>query len=356
MTEMTSHERFKRMFEHREADRVPITDHPWDGTIRRWRREGMGEGTAWEDYFGTDKVAGIGADNSPRYPVKVLEETDEYTVETTAFGIKMRNWRHSGGVPEFLDYTITDPDSWAEAKKRMRPDRDRIDWDFLSENYPKWREEGAWVTALLWFGYDITHSWAIGMRRMLEAMALRPEWVTDMFEHFLEVEIELFEMILDEGYEFDEVFWYDDMGYKGTTFFSLDMYRNLLRPYHRRAADWAHSKGAKVRLHSCGCVRPFIPDLIDVGVDMLNPIEVKAGMEPTELKAEFGDRLGFHGGLNAVYFEKPEKLWDEMRRVVPVMKEGGGYLASSDHSVPDNVSHDEFAEFVRLAKELGSYE
>jgi uroporphyrinogen decarboxylase len=100
----------------------------------------------------------------------------------------------------------------------------------------------------------------------------------------------------------------------------------------------------------------LVPEFIDAGVDMLNPLEVKAGMDPLALKAEYGDVLGFHGGLNAVLYETPELMWDEMRRVIPAMKAGGGYVIASDHSVPDNVTLEEFREFVRLAKELGRYE
>jgi uroporphyrinogen decarboxylase len=111
----------------------------------------------------------------------------------------------------------------------------------------------------------------------------------------------------------------------------------------------------KVRLHSCGDVNPLVTAFIDWGVDMLNPLEVKAGMDPLALKAAYGDRLAFHGGLNAVLYERPEEMWDEMRRVIPAMREGGGFVIASDHSVPDSVSLAEFAEFVRLAKELGSY-
>ena len=78
-------------------------------------------------------------------------------------------------------------------------------------------------------------------------------------------------------------------------------------------------------------------------------------MDPIELKQKYGDRLGFHGGLNVVLYDHPDQMWAEMRRVIPVMKQGGGYFISSDHSVPDTVSLKDFGEFVRLAKELGAY-
>lgn len=355
MAAMTTFERMTRMFEHREADRVPVTDGPWASTVERWRREGMPEGVGVREYFDLDNFAGIGVDNTPRYPTQVLEETEEYTVHTSAWGATLKNWKHAGGVPEFLDFTIKDPDSWAEAKARMQPTRDRVNWDHLRNAYPKWRESGAWISAGLWFGFDVTHSWAVGTERLLMAMVEQPEWVVDMFNHFLEVDIALLDMVWEEGYQFDEVRWPDDMGYKLTPFFSTSMYRELLKPVHRRACDWAHAKGVRTHLHSCGFIKPLIPDLIDAGIEMLNPLEVKAGMNPVELKKEYGDRLAFHGGLNAVLYDKPEQLWDEMRKVIPVMKRNGGYMISSDHSVPESVSLEQFREFVRLAKELGSY-
>lgn len=71
---MTTCERFRRMFEHREADRIPIIDDPWAGTLRR-HREGMPEGADWCDYFGVDKICRIGVDITPRYEQKVIGET-----------------------------------------------------------------------------------------------------------------------------------------------------------------------------------------------------------------------------------------------------------------------------------------
>jgi uroporphyrinogen decarboxylase len=354
-TDMTTHERVKRMYEHGEADRVPVTDDPWPSTLERWRREGMPRGADYADYLGMDRFRSIGADNSPRYPVRLVEQTDAYTILTTEWGTTLRNWKHAGGVPEFLDFTIVDADSWAKARERMVPGRDRIDWVFLKENYPRWRKQGAWISADFWFGFDVTHSWMVGTERALMAMATDPGWIVDMWNRQLDVDLALFQMVWDEGYAFDAIGWPDDMGYKLNQFFSVSLYRDLLKPVHKRACDWAHQKGCKVHLHSCGDIRPFVPELAEIGVDMLNPLEVKAGVDPLELKSRFGDRMAFHGGLNAVLYETPELLWPEMRRVIPEMKKGGGYIASTDHSVPDSVSLEKFKEFVRLAKELGSY-
>ena len=105
MSELTSRERFGRMFNHKEADRVPMLGAPWGSTMERWRREGMPEGVHFADYFDIDHVIGIGADNSPQYPERVVEETEEYVIRTTKWGVTQRNWRHAASTPEFLDYT-----------------------------------------------------------------------------------------------------------------------------------------------------------------------------------------------------------------------------------------------------------
>jgi len=355
MTAMTSHERFKRMFEHREADRIPIIDGPWGTTIERWRREGMGEDADFVDFFGLDHVASISADISPRYEEKTVEQTDEYRIYTTSWGVTLRNWTHAASTPEFLDFTITDPDKWAEAKKRMTPTRDRIDWDNLKTNYPQWRENGAWIQANLWFGFDVTHSWAVGTERVLMAMITDPEWIRDMFNHCLDMNLALFEMLWDAGYTFDTIHWCDDMGYKLNQFFSVNMYRDLLKGVHKRAIEWAHAKGIKAHLHSCGDIRPLIPELIDIGLDALNPLEVKAGMDPLVLKKQYGDKLVLHGGINAVLWDDIDAIEAEMRKVVPALKEDGGYIFSSDHSVPSTVSLENFRRITQLAMELGAY-
>mgnify|MGYP005798170761 FL=1 len=353
---MTSRERYIRMYEHREADRVPITDSPWAGTIVRWRREGMPEGVDWRDYFGVDKIEGIGVDITPRYETRLIEETDRYRIFTSPWGVTMKQFKELDSTPEFLDFKVSDSDAWQDAKRRMAVTPDRVNWDYLKQNYPRWQAEGSFISGSFWFGFDVTHSWMVGTETLLVALLEEPEWVTDMFETYLDSCITLFDMIWDAGYRFDEIYWPDDMGYKGTTFFSPELYRRLVKPYHKRACDWAHNKGIYARLHSCGDVMSLVDDIIDAGVDALNPLEVKAGMDSIYLKQKYGDRLVLHGGINAVLWPERDRIIEEIDRVVPVLKENGGYIFSSDHSIPNNVSLENFREIVNEVKRVGSYE
>jgi len=201
----------------------------------------------------------------------------------------------------------------------------------------------------------VTHSWMMGTENLLFAMMEKPELVKDMFATYLDSCTALFQKIWDAGYRFDEINWPDDMGYKGTTFFSPDMYRQLLKPFHKRAIDWAHEKGIYARLHSCGNIMTLVPDLMEIGLDALNPLEIKAGMDPLALKARYGDKLTLHGGINAVLWNDPEAILAEIDRLVPKLKEGGGYIFSSDHSIPNSVSLADMERIVARVKEVGVY-
>lgn len=352
---MTSQERFERMFSHREADRVPIIDSPWAGTLRRWRQEGMPADVDWRDYFGVDKMTRIGVDITPRLPVKILEETDRYIIKTTAWGVTQKTFKQEDSTPEMLDFTINSAEAWENAKKRMTLDEDRIPWKYLENNYARLRAEGHWISAGFWFGFDVAHSWMMGTETMLVAMLEEPEFVTDVFDTYLHSCEVLFGKIWDAGYHFDEIYWPDDMGYKGTTFFSPRLYRELLRPFHKRAVDWAHERGIYAHLHSCGNIMSLLPDVVTTGIDALNPIEIKAGMDVLQIKREYGDRLVLHGGTNAQMWSDPDAILAEIDSKLPILKEGGGYIFSSDHSIPNNVSLDTMRRIVERAKQAGAY-
>jgi len=355
MKELTSKERISRIFDHKEADRVPIVDRPWKGTIARWVREGMPSCEDWRDYFGTDKVENIQVNITPNYEQTIIEKTDRYTIKTSPWGVTMKNFNVPDSTPEFLDFKITNPLAWEDAKKRMTVDRERIPWETLQTDYPKWQAQGSWIQAAFWFGFDVSHSWMAGTETFLIALMEEPEWVKDVFQTYLDRCIAHFDMIWDAGYRFDSIFWPDDMGYKNTPFFSNQMYRDLLKPYHKQAVDWAHNKGIKAHLHSCGDIMPLIPDILETGIDALNPIEIKAGMDILELKRKYGDRLVLHGGINAVLWDKKDEIVSEIERLVPVLKEKGGYIFSSDHSIPNTVSLDDFSQIIQTMKQAGAY-
>ena len=99
-----------------------------------------------------------------------------------------------------------------------------------------------------------------------------------------------------------------------------------------------------------------VDDLVEIGIDCLNPLEVKAGMEPLTLKKKYGDKLTLHGGINAVLWDDREAIVGEIERTVPVLKENGGYIFSSDHSIPNSVSLENFTAILNEVKRMGRYD
>ena len=354
MIQLTERERIVRTYRRQEIDRIPMLDLAWKGTIQRWHNEGMPKNVWWEDHFGLDHVIRIQPDNSPRFKKSIIEQNDRHIIETTPWGVTIKKFKELDSTPENLNYYYDSSDKWEEAKAAMMTySDDRIPWKYLEENYPKWKAEGRFLQLVIWFGFDVAHSYMIGTENVLIGMLEEPEWMTDVFDTYLNTALDLCQRILDAGYEFDGIFWYDDMGYKGTPFFSPSMYRELLKPYHKKAVDWAHERGLVTELHSCGFIEPLLDDIVDTGVEMLNPLEIKAGMNPTRLKEKYGGKLAFHGGINAQLWDNIDAVVAEMECIIPIMKAGGGYVFASDHSIPNSVSFENMKIITELAKKLG---
>jgi uroporphyrinogen decarboxylase len=355
MAEMTSYERMKRVFDHQEPDRVPIMDGPWGTTLTRWRREGMPEGVSWVEHFDLDRMGGVGVDTSPRFERRLIEETEEHVIEYNDWGVTTRNLKQTTSTPHDIAFTIHDQATWADAKKRLTPTDDRINWEDLKRNYPAMRQQNLWISAGAWFGYDIVNARMVGTENLLMGMADDPDWVRDMLDTLCDLALTLLDRVWDAGYTFDEVQWPDDMGYRNGLLFSKDMWADMVRPYQKRTIDWAHAKGIKAQIHSCGNIMELVPELVDLGLDVLNPLEIKAGMDPIGIKQKYGDRLSTRGGFDARNWSAWDTAEAEILEKLPVLMEGGGYVFASDHSIPDSVSFDTMGRIIELVKRMGRY-
>lgn len=355
MREMTTHERMTRVYSHREPDRVPITDWFWESTIARWQSEGLPPGIGAGSYFGLDDLVDIGIDTSPRFSAEVLEETNSYRIERDSWGITKKNFKPVNATFEHIDHIVKDRESWNMAKERMTASPDRIPWDSLERDYRLWRQRGAWITASPWYGYDVVNARMCSTETILYAMADDPEWVKDMCDHGCSLALTLLDMMWDKGFLIDELMWFDDMAYRNGMMFSKEMWRSIIRPYQKRTIDWAHNHGIKVQLHCCGRISDLIPDLVQLGLDALNPLEVKAGMDPLQAKKQYGRDLVLRGGFDIQNWSDPAKAERDIMDVLPVMMQSGGYVFSSDHSVADSVSLDSYRRIVAMVKDVGTY-
>jgi len=352
---MTDRERVLSALDFQEADRIAIHDAPWDTAIERWHQEGLPEETDPAEYFGFALV-GAWADLSMRLPTELLEETEKYTITRTNDGEVIKNWKHSMSTPGTMDFFIKTRTDWEEHKSRLEWSGDRVDWVEVRRIEQQAHEQGKWFHFSGAFGYDRIQC-LIGSERLLMAMAEEPEWIEDVFMTCAGLVVTALEEMVGAGLEFDGVFVYDDMGYRNAALFSPAMFRRFEFPGHKMIYDCCHAHDLKVILHSCGRVSELIPDLIEAGLNCLQPLEVKAGMDLVELKRQYGDRLAFMGGIDVRCMADPDPaaIEQEIATKIPPAKEGGGYIYHSDHSVPDNVSFEQYKHTIELVHQYGTY-
>jgi uroporphyrinogen decarboxylase len=178
-----------------------------------------------------------------------------------------------------------------------------------------------------------------------------------MVTTYARLNIELQEILFAEEGHPDGIWYYEDMGYKQHPFMSPRMYREIILPGHKRTIGWAKNRNLPVIMHSCGFVEPLVPGIIEAGVDCLQVIEVKAGMDLLRLYQNYGDRLSFMGGIDVrvLYNNDKREIDAELEKKIPVVKGKYGFALHSDHSIPANVHHDVYRYFIDRGLELGTY-
>jgi hypothetical protein len=148
-----------------------------------------------------------------------------------------------------------------------------------------------------------------------------------------------------------------DFGTQTGQFCSVPTYRELYQPFHRAVNDQIHRLTKwKTFIHSCGAVRPFIPEFIAAGFDVLNPVQCSAkGMDPRELKHEFGRNIVFWGGgvdtQKTLPFGTPEEVYREVRERIHIFAEDGGFVFNSTHNVQGNVPTENMLAMFRAIKD-----
>ena len=148
-----------------------------------------------------------------------------------------------------------------------------------------------------------------------------------------------------------------DFGTQNAPFISPDAYRDLYQPFHRRVNDWIHHHTRwKTFCHSCGSIEALIPDLIDGGFDILNPVQCSAAnMEPERLKRKYGDKVCFWGGLvdtqKTLPFGSPAEVAEEVAARLKILSHGGGYVANPIHNIQPGCPAENVLEAFRVVRE-----
>jgi uroporphyrinogen decarboxylase len=340
---MTPRERILATVAHKNPDRLPVGFKASVDVIERFQSE-YGTASVPElmdslpvDTFGLFNNSMVGV--FPVYrggPRRVLYP-DSYPDGTwdTIFGYK-RIWEKSatGKNEEVISNPLANAADKADLDKYPWPQADWFDYSTLARDAEQAGDKAViFLAGSLW---QTAH--LVGFERLLTEMIADPLFVESCFGKLGEFFAEFTRRSLEaaDG-RIDIICVQDDMGTQAGPLISPAMYRRYFKGHHKKIYEIAHNYGAKVMQHSCGAVTEFIPDFLDIGVDILDPVQTSAaGMDPGELKREFGRDLCFHGGIDTQYTlvkGTPQEVIQEVDSLVDIFARGGGYIIAPSHYI-----------------------
>ncbi|OHB55543.1 MAG: hypothetical protein A2Y12_03805 [Planctomycetes bacterium GWF2_42_9] len=376
---LTSKERISRILKRQSVDRIGLFEAFWTDTAKRWVQDGhyrdpaisniqigsqsKHKAMAIEDHFGLDlrrcRTLELTADID--IDEQVVEETAETKLVRDGNGALLRWHKAHSSTPEHVDFQVKDRKSWDETVRPhlVNPNNimRRIDFELYRSMKSRCNRDNIFLTCAVVGAFDLMTP-VCGHEYLLMGMALDPDWFRDMCDVYTSLTINLLDTLFEREGLPDGMWVWDDLGFKGKPFMSPSMYRELIFPAHQRLFQWAHSKGLPVILHSCGYVEPLVPALIEAGINCLQPMEVKAGMDLVKLKKNFGEHIAFMGGMDVrtLVANDLEAVRVELETKIPAAMQNSGYVLQVDHSVPHQVNYDTYRFFVEKGLEIGKYD
>lgn len=375
MKTITSRERVRRSIEHLQPDRIPVdflaVTEIWQKLVDHFEitppqlTESDYFNPTWEtvlQYLEVDCRV-ISYDQFCTLPDKFLNKGDRISWwDSPNRSTPNRMWRRIrpdrkimdiwghifsnnenklGIREELAGFPLQEAKSVADLKNFRWPDPDW--WDFSSipsvlgkfdedkENHIRYR-----------LGSVFEMAWQLrGLETFLQDFILNPDIPHYIMERLTDILIEIGRRALDAGQgRFDMVYLYDDVATQQSLLFSKKMWAKFIRPYHEKIMSLAARHDLSVMYHCDGAVRPLIPEFIEIGIKVLNPVQSDAkDMDFERLKGDFGDRLAFHGGIDITHvlpYGSPDEVRLAVQDCIKKLGGNGGYILASTHHIQSN--------------------
>jgi uroporphyrinogen decarboxylase len=383
---MNSRERVLLALDHREADRVPfdmggtvvtgINQKPYRGLRRAL---GLPEReTALVDIL--QQIARVDDDVLDRLGVDVknisprssatfqidVKDGGDYTYFHDEFHIGWRMPKDGGLYYDMFEHPLAGPITTQDVDNFAWPDPlDPARFAGLKEaaEHVKNVEQRAVVVGSISAGIMEIFAWVRGFKDSFMDYAGNEKLAAHIMDKVLEMQIAYWDKMFSTiGDNIDVAATADDFAGQTDLLISPRTYRRLCKPRHKALFDFIHSHSrAKVFFHSCGAIRAVIPDLIEIGCDILNPVQVRAtGMDSAELKREFGRDIVFWGGgvdTQRVLGEgTPQQVREEVKRRVTDLMPGGGFVFNTIHNIQPNVPVENIIAMWETLREYGVYQ
>lgn len=386
---MTSYERVKMALEHKEPDRIPFDLGATVLTgmnVHCYRnlREYLGMPCDHIEIFDpTQQLARVEEDMIERLHVDVgcvdplppdkpkyghaPEKNGNYYVMKDEWDITWKMPVDGGHYFDMVGHPLEDKEEVEDLDDFLWPDpvdpgrfrtmKERADYNVFDR-------KRAYVLGRFCAGIWEMALWTRGFENFFCDMLVNEEYANKLMGKITELKMQYWEKALETvGDNVLIVSEADDLATQISTMVSPDLYRKIVKPYHKKLFDFIRSKAKQpvhIFYHSCGAVRDLIPDLIEEGVDILNPVQVSAkGMDTKELKREFGKDITFWGGAVDTQHVLPngtvQEVRDEVRRRIDDLAPGGGFIFTPVHNVQGDVPPENYMAMWETLQEYGKY-
>jgi uroporphyrinogen decarboxylase len=365
-------ERMNKTLHHQEPDRVPISDFFWGSFLERWRKElGLPADEDIYKHYDLDWVVTMPNMDPHIKSFETLKETEEEVVVRTGFEAVIRK-KFADPMPEWLGFD-TDTIEKTATFKFIDPWDDRRYFgagdnqiagvgDGFARNSPPWVETlRSWHPDFPVYGSVCEANEfmqrIIGPENLMLWVGLYPEEMGRFIQRANGFALELLKAQIQaaDGLLDGIVIW-GDIAYKKDLFFSPSYWRKWYKPGLKAIIAEAHAHNLPVIYHGCGNVRRVFGDFIEMGVDAYNPLEAKAGMDVVALRRQYQHQIAFCGNMDALTWANGSQ--EEIKREVLTKlnaARGGGLIFQSDHSVPSNVTAQNYEYVVNLVRDYGRY-
>jgi uroporphyrinogen decarboxylase len=362
---MTDLRRFLACMEYETADRRPNHElGVWGQTRQRWQDEAPEavKAITW-DWFSGDPSLGMDRREfipvnfgfMPKYDQEVLEETDEYVVARSANGIVTKALKTGTtfgtrmSMDQYLSFPVAKPEDFAEVKKRLIaavPERYPAD---LDKRIAAWRDRvcplilgrNCAANGFYWRAREF-----MGTENLSFAWYDYPDLMHEMMEFFADFIIETSRPVL-ERIQPDYFVLNEDMSMKSGPLLSPDTFRTFIFPHLKRLVAFFREHGTRyIAVDSDGDPTVLIPLLLDAGVDTIWPIERASDVSPNVWRRQFGKSLRLWGGVDKRILPRgKDAIRSHLLEFAPLIEEGG-FIPTVDHTVPPDVSWDDFRYYM----------
>lgn len=360
---MNPREIIKTLLAKEIPDRVGLNEHFWPYIMENgWAAQGMQKDVDFVDHFNLDirKIVWFSCPGPRRDLECVVEESDEWVVKRDAWGASFKTWKRKAGTPEHVAFGISSPEIWnrdfRDAVQGIDV-RKNVDLNAIGERYRKAMTDERFVTYGGLFVFEDLRR-ILGDVVMLASLLLEPEWIHDICTLLTEKYIAYYEMLFAEVGLPDGIHIYEDLGYTAAPFCSPSCHRELVLPYHKKLFGMFKDHNLPIIMHTCGDFSPHIDAIIESGVDCIQALEAKTGMDVVKLAEQYKDKLCFMGNIDIRALESGDRkrIKEECLGKLNGMKAlRAPYVYMSDHSIPHSVALKDYEYMLELFWENAEY-